>query len=202
MTSHGIRAVFWDIGGVLASNGWDREERARVVAQFGLDAGDFQERHKQIVPELEVGRITLDDYLDQTVFWRPQPFTREAFKGAILAQSQPHPDTLAFARDLGARHRLYALNNESRELNDHRIQAFGLGDVLLAFFSSCYLGLSKPGPAIYRAALDLAGVRPGQAVMIDDRAQNVEAARGVGMQGIQYENVEQLKKALSELGVE
>lgn len=196
-----IRALFWDIGGVLLSNGWDREERAQLVARFGLDPQDFQERHKQIVPELETGRLSLEGYLAQTVFCQPRDFTPAEFRAAMFALSTPHADTLALARDLAQRHRMYALNNESRELNTHRIRTFGLNDFLLAFFSSCYLGLAKPGPAIYRAALDLAQVKAEEAVMIDDRAQNVEAACGVGMKGIRYQSAVQLKRALAELGV-
>lgn len=202
MTAPTIRALFWDIGGVLLSNGWDRDERRQLVARFGLDPDDFQERHKQIVPELETGRLSLDGYLQQTVFFQPRDFSPEEFRQAMFALSTPHEETLALARDLGRRHRMYALNNESRELNKHRIETFGLGDFLLAFFSSCYLGLSKPGPAIYRTALDLAQAEPQEAVMIDDRVQNVEAACGAGMKGIRYENVSQLKAALAELGVE
>ncbi len=186
---------------MLLSNGWDRDQRRVVVTQFGLDPDDFQERHKLIVPELEMGRLTLDDYLDQTVFIHPQSFTREQFVAAIEAQSAANEDALALLRSLSGRHRMYALNNESRELNAHRRRAFGLDDALLAFFSSCYLGLSKPGPAIYRLALDLAGVQPTQALMIDDRLQNVEAARSVRMQAIHFQDAGQLKGELERLGV-
>jgi hypothetical protein len=40
-----ITAVFSDVGGVLLTNGWDRSERKRLVAQFGLDREEFEERH-------------------------------------------------------------------------------------------------------------------------------------------------------------
>lgn len=196
-----IKAVFWDIGGVLLSNGLDREQRAELVTRFGLEPGDVQERHKLIVSELELGRLSLDAYLDQTVFYRPRSFDREAFKAAMLALSTPHDDTLALARSLAGQVRMYALNNESRELNAHRISTFGLGDFLLAFFSSCYLGVMKPGPAIYRTALDLAGVRPEQALMIDDRPQNAEAAAGVGMRATVYRSADQLRAELAALGL-
>ncbi|MFW8627824.1 HAD family hydrolase [Deinococcus sp. ME38] len=196
-----IRALFFDIGGVLLSNGWDREQRAVVAAQFGLDATDFGERHKLAVPELELGRMTLDEYLEQTVFCHPQTFTQGEFRAAMQAQSTPHADALALARDLSARHRLYALNNEGRDLNDHRIRTYGLNDFLLAFFTSSTLELMKPNPAIYRAALTLAAVAPHEAVMIDDRAQNTEAARRVGMHAIRYENAAQLREELAALGV-
>jgi putative hydrolase of the HAD superfamily len=200
-----IRVIFWDIGGVLLSNGLDREQRAQLVERFGLDASDFQERHKLVVSELEQGRLGLDAYLDQTVFHQSRSFDREAFRAAMLALSTPHDQTLALARllahSLAGRVRMYALNNESRELNAHRIQTFGLGDFLLAFFSSCYLGVMKPGPAIYRLALDLAGVRPEQALMIDDRPQNAEAAVGVGMQAVVYQSAGQLRAELERLGI-
>ena len=201
MTLPPIKALFWDIGGVLLSNGWDRDQRRVVVTQFGLDPDDFQERHKLIVPELEIGRLSLDAYLTQTVFMRPQPFGRPEFVAAMEAQSVPDEAALALLRSLSARHRMYALNNESRELNGVRRQKFSLDGPLLAFFSSCYLGVAKPNPAIYRLALDLAGVQPEQAVMIDDRLQNVEAARSVGMQAVQFRDAGQLAEELERLGV-
>ncbi len=198
-----IRALFWDIGGVLLSNGWDRDQRAKLVEQFALDPEDFGERHKLIVPELEAGRLTLDAYLDQTIFFQRRPFSHEDFVQALFAQSQPHPDTLVLARKLAGlgQVRMYSLNNESRELNAHRIETFKLNDFLLGFFSSCYLGMTKPSPLIYKLALDLAHVAPGEAVMIDDRIQNVEAARRVGMHAVQYQEAGQLAAALAELGV-
>ncbi|TDE86023.1 HAD family phosphatase [Deinococcus sp. S9] len=196
-----IRAVFWDIGGVLLTNGWDREQRAEVVTRFGLNAEDFAERHKLAVPELERGRMSLAAYLDQTVFYTGRPFTSEDFRAAMEAASQPQAATLAFARDLGQRWRMYSLNNEGRDLNEYRIRTYGLDEFLLAFFTSCYLGLLKPNPAMYRLALDLAHVRPEEAVMVDDRPQNAEAARSVGMHAVHYQHAEQLRAELAALGV-
>jgi putative hydrolase of the HAD superfamily len=196
-----IRVLFWDIGGVLLTNGWDREQRADVIARFGMDAADFSERHKLAAPELELGRMSLAEYMAQTVFHAPRDFTPDDFRAAMEAESQPHAGALALARDLSARYRMYALNNEGRDLNEHRIATFDLPDFLLGFFTSCYLGVMKPNSAIYRLALDLAHVRPQEAVMIDDRAQNAEAARSVGMHGVRYENAAQLRAELAALGV-
>ncbi|RJF71936.1 HAD family phosphatase [Deinococcus cavernae] len=196
-----IKALFWDIGGVLLTNGWDREQRADVIARYGLDATDFTERHKLAVPELELGRMTLDEYLSQVVFCKPREFSREDFRASMEAESQPKEEVLALARELGGRHRMYSLNNEGHDLNEYRIRTFALHDFLLGFFTSCYLGVMKPNPAIYRLGLHLAQVSPAEAVMIDDRIQNVEAARSVGMQAVQYINAAQLRDELATLGV-
>lgn len=196
-----IKAVYWDIGGVLLTNGWDREQRADVLERFGLDTDEFTERHRLAAPELELGRMTLAEYLDQTLFYTPRDFTPAEFRAAMEAESQPHTDTLALARELSGRWRMYALNNEGHDLNHHRIQTFSLHDCLLAFFSSCYLGVMKPNPAIYRLGLQLANTRPDEAVMIDDRPQNAEAARSVGMSAVHYRNAAQLREELAALGV-
>lgn len=196
-----IKALFWDIGGVLLTNGWDREQRAQVTASFGLDAAEFTERHKLAAPELELGRMTLAEYMDQTVFYEPRDFSPAEFRAAMEAVSRPYPDSLALARELSAQVRMYSLNNEGRDLNEYRIATCGLQEFLLAFFSSCYLGVLKPSPAIYRLGLSFAGVRPGEAVMIDDRAQNVQAARSVGMHAVQFRDAAGLRQDLAALGV-
>src|SRR5579863_4154455 len=94
----GISTIFWDMGGVLLSNGWDTHARALAVQQFGLDVDEFAERHHQALKPFETGEMTLDEYLDQTVFCRPRRFTREAFRDFMLAQSRALPETLDGAR--------------------------------------------------------------------------------------------------------
>src|SRR3954465_4366983 len=125
MTS--ISHVFFDIGGVLGTNGWDREQRAAARSHFALE-DDFESRHGEVVAEWEIGRLTMDEYLDFTVFHCPRPFTRPEFVGFMLPQSQPIPATIATAARIagGKRIRLFTLNNESEALNVYRIERFGL----------------------------------------------------------------------------
>jgi hypothetical protein len=101
--------------------------------------------------------MTLDEYLDATVFYRERGFSREAFVEFMLAESRPDEATIALARQLGdsGKYRTMTINNESLELNLHRVQRFGLRDILEAFFSSCWLGLTKPSRQIYEAALGI-----------------------------------------------
>jgi glucose-1-phosphatase len=63
------------------------------------------------------------------------------------------------------------------------------------------LGLRKPEPAIYRAALRRAGVRAGEAFFVDDLAENVEAARKVGIVSWRYTGAEALERRLTELNL-
>src|SRR5271155_3643887 len=115
-----IHTIFWDVGGVLLSNAWDHTERADALEHFHLDEGEFHSRHEMVVSSFERGKITLDEYLDRTVFYRTRPFTREEFRNFMYGLSQPFPEVLAFAQKLSGSGKYFmgTINNESRELND------------------------------------------------------------------------------------
>jgi putative hydrolase of the HAD superfamily len=196
-----ITHVFFDIGGVLGTNGWDREQRARAVERFGLDE-EFEQRHQELAADWEVGRITLAEYLESAVFYAPRPFSRGDFEAFMLAQSEPDPVALAIAEDLRARRpdlRLMTFNNEPAELNSHRIELFGLRPLFSAFLSSCWLGVRKPSHAMFVRGLGVAQAEAGRVVLIDDRQQNLGPARALGFQTIHFTGAGALEKALVDL---
>jgi len=67
---------------------------------------------------------------------------------------------------------------------------------------SCVVGASKPNPLIFREALKACRVRAEEAIYIDDIAAYAEAARRLGMAGIQYQSPGQLRQELAALGVQ
>ena len=196
-----IRALFWDVGGVLLSNAWDHVERDIAIAHFHLDKPDLEARHKQLVPAFEEGRLSLDDYLERTVFNQPRDFTPEDFKQFMFSLSTPKSDVLEIARALSSQYFSATINNESRELNQYRIQTFGLTDFLELFVSSCFVGMSKPDEPIYRLALDLTQFAAEECCFIDDRPANIEAAARVGMKTVLLKDAEQVREELRGLGV-
>jgi putative hydrolase of the HAD superfamily len=198
-----IGALFFDVGGVLLTNGWDRSTRRAAASRFGLDWDLLEERHELVVADFETGRLTLDQYLDRIVFHEARPFSRADFQSFLLEQSQPLIDSLAIARELASQRKylMATLNNESAELNAYRIRQFGLRDYFTVFFTSCYLGLRKPDPRIYRLAADLTQHSPEECLFVDDRVLNVESACQVGMRAIRFESADQLRRELNASGV-
>jgi putative hydrolase of the HAD superfamily len=198
-----IHAIFWDVGGVLLSNAWDHTERAAALEHFHLDAAEFGSRHEIEVPPFERGQITLDEYLDRTVFYRDRPFTRQEFRDYMFSLSQPMPEVLAFARGLSdsGKYFMGTINNESRELNLQRIEKFGLRKIFQLFVSSCFVGLRKPESGIYRLAVEITQFSPEECCFIDDRVLNLESATKLGMHTIQMQTLEQLRVELGKLGV-
>ena len=198
-----IKALFWDVGGVLLSNAWDHTQRQQAIDKFGLEREEFSERHELVVSSFERGKISLDEYLDRTVFYRVRPFKREEFKNYMYSLSIPDEAALTFAKGLAdsGKYLMGTINNESRELNAYRIEKFGLRSIFRVFVSSCYVGLRKPEEAIYKLALDVAQQAAEQCCFIDDRALNLEVAKRLGMHTVEMHGTDQLWSALQKLGV-
>jgi putative hydrolase of the HAD superfamily len=198
-----IQAIFWDVGGVLLTNAWDRQQRLYAINHFRLSQEEFEDRHAMVVSSFERGKITLDEYLDRTVFYRARPFTREAFKEFMFSLSQPTPEVLAFAQSLAdsGKYFMGTINNESRELNLYRIEKYNLRKIFRLFVSSCFVGLRKPEQGIYQLALETTQIPPQQACFIDDRPLNLESAARLGMHTIEMQTLDQLRKELEKVGV-
>jgi putative hydrolase of the HAD superfamily len=199
-----ITAIFWDVGGVLLSNAWDRTQRQRAVQKFGLDEIEFDDRHDMLVSSLERGKITLKEYLEHTVFYRPRSFTPDELKDYMYSLSQPDDEALKLGEELSrsCRYFMATINNESAELNSYRIQTFGLREIFGLFVSSCYVGLRKPEDAIYRLALEITQRAPEECCFIDDRPLNLDAAKELGMHVIHMDGAAKLRADLQKLGVE
>ena len=198
-----ITAIFWDVGGVLLTNAWDRAQRQRALAKFGLDEVEFDDRHDMLVSSFERGKIGLKEYLERTVFYRPRSFSPQEFTDYMFSLSQSDPEALQIAKTLArsCRYLMATINNESLDLNLYRIQTFGLREIFDVFVSSCYVGLRKPEEGIYRLALDITQRPPQECCFIDDRPLNLDAAAKLGMQVIRMENAQQLRQDLQRLGV-
>ncbi len=198
-----ITAVFWDIGGVIMTNGWDRNSRREAADTFQLDWEDFQDRHELTFPAFETGNCTLDQYLERTVFYRVRSFTRAQFTAFMFAQSKEYAESRAVLGEVArtGKYLIGAINNEPLELNQHRIEAFHLRREFLVFFSSCYVGSRKPEEAIFRFALEVTQRRAEECLFIDDRPLNLESPNRLGLKTIHYQGAAQLRGELEKHGV-
>jgi putative hydrolase of the HAD superfamily len=203
MSSSTITHLFLDIGGVLLTNGWDRHMRRNAAQKFGLDLDDLNDRHKMSFDTYEEGKLDLDTYLDQVVFYRPRPFSRNEFKEFMFTQSQPQVEMIHLVSGLKKKFDLEvaAISNEGRELTVYRIKKFNLKSFIDFFVSSCFVHFRKPDMDIYRMALDISQAEPGRSIYIDDRLLFVEIAQSLGINGIHHTGLEETRKALKNLGL-
>jgi len=199
-----IAALFLDLGGVLLTNGWDRHARELAAQTFDLDRKEMDERHHLTFDTYEVGKLTLDQYLSRVIFYEKRSFTRQEFCDFMFAQSQCFPEMIDLVLALKAQYNLKiaVVNNEGRELNEHRIRRFKLGSFVDFFISSCFVHARKPDEDIYRIALDIAQVPPGQVAYLDDRLMFVQVAETLGIRGIHHIDYASTRAKLATIGLE
>lgn len=199
-----ITTMFWDIGGVILTNGWGRTSREQSAKAFDLDWEEFQDRHDLCFPAWDAGLITIDEYLDRTLFHRHQSFTREQFIEFMYAQSREFPESRAILDAVTSLKKYFigAINNEPLELNRYRIELFKLRKNFEVFFSSCYVRSRKPEATIFRVALEVSQRPPAECLFIDDRPLNLEVPRRLGMHVIHYKDAQCLLDELRKYDVE
>ena len=204
MYTSSIKVIFFDVGGVLLSNGWGHESRQLATKQFDFDFNEFETLHNFIFNVYEIGKISLDEYLDITVFNQPRAFTREDFKLFIYSSSVELPDTLQWLIQWKQQHpqvKLVSINNEGKELNNYRITKFQLHKCYDAFISSCEVGMRKPDPGIFKLAMGIMQVQPEHCMYFDDRVILVEAAQRLGIQGHHHRGYESTRKIIESAGL-
>ena len=196
-----ITCLFFDIGGVLLTDGWGSGSRRQAAIHFKLEP-EFEERHRHAWDTHQVGKLSLDEYLSHVVFYRKRPFTRARFLKYIHAQSEPYPEMIALARRVKQHGlKVAVVSNEGRELTAYRIAKFGLDTIADVFISSCYVGLLKPDPDFYRLALDVTQTPPERAIYIENTPMFVEVAQGLGIASILHTRYETTIAQLKSFGL-
>jgi putative hydrolase of the HAD superfamily len=198
-----ITTLFLDIGGVLLSNGWDTEMRKQAIKYFKLDAKETEDRHHMTFDAFESGKMTISEYLKQVVFYEPRSFNENQFVNYMNEQTAPFQDHIDFFKMLKEKYELQviAISNEPRELNEYRIRRFHLKALFDAVISSSFVHFRKPDKDIFRLAIDISQAEVEQSVFIDDRLMFIEVAKSLGLQGIQFTNLKEVKMQLSTLGL-
>jgi putative hydrolase of the HAD superfamily len=197
-----LTTIFTDLGGVLLTNGWDRGSRRKAIDHFKLDPEETEERHHLTFDTYEVGKITLDEYLDRLVFYKEQPFSRKQFKDFMMARSKPYPEMIELLKHVKNEYgiKIAVLSNEGRELAEYRIKKFNLHDFIDFFIVSSFVHFRKPDADIFRIALDTAQVKAEQVLYLEDRAMFVQVANGLGLHGIQHIDYATTKRHLEKAG--
>ena len=201
MAPPAINTLFLDIGGVLLTNGWDTDLRKQTAKHFALDYEEIYHRHHVTYDIYEEGKMTLDEYLWQIVFYEPRPFTPEDFKTYLLEQAKPYQDTIDLVRRLKAVYglRVAVVSNEGREIAEDRIRRFHLKEFVDFFIVSSFVHIRKPDLDIYRLAMDVAHVKADEVAYVEDRPLLCDVAARLGLHPVLNRNAQETREKLAEL---
>jgi epoxide hydrolase-like predicted phosphatase len=183
-----VKAVVFDWGGVLMrtvdASGRRKWERKLELPLYAVDRVVHGSRSWQ---QAQSGAITDAAYwadvaaqlgLDEGEL---AEFRRDYFGGDRLDD-----EMVQFIRELRPRFKTALLSNASPGLRGllDSLQVTTLFDVLIL---SGEVGVQKPDPAIYQILLDRLGLSASETIFVDDFAQNVRAARRLGMQTLHFD---------------
>lgn len=188
-----IRAVIFDMGGVLLRSE-NESGRRKWEQRLGLAEGELAEIvfNSPVSQQAAVGRATDEDVWAHVA-------QRFGLDGERLRQlrrdfwsgDRADAQLADFLRNLRPHYRTAILSNAWPGARRALTERWGLADAVDEMIISAEEGVAKPDPAIYRIALERLGVGPSEAVFVDDMAINVEAARALGMHGVQFRTREQ-----------
>lgn len=195
-----IRGVIFDYGMVL-SNAQDPVAHQRLLEITGLDLAIFEDyywQYRHIYDEGHIDGVTYWRWiLADTGLTRTPEQINELIEQDLLMWSSVNEEMLAWATALhNCGMRTAILSNMGEDHMHHMRREFAWLQHFDHLTWSCELKIAKPDPGIYTYTCEKLGVEPCEALFLDDKLVNVEAARSVGLKAIQFENVTQLRQAL------
>lgn len=199
-----LRAIIFDIGRVLVRVDVSRAVNG-LASGISISPADLWAAIEKDPrwPELQEGRIGARDWYLHLNQRHGTGLSFEQFTEVWNRALDPvpiHSDSL-FA-SLSKHYRLALLSNTDPIHVRHMESTFSFFNFFPLRIYSCVVGSSKPNPHIYRAALQALKVRAEETLFIDDIPAYVEAARRLGLSGIQFQSAEQLAADLKSIGVD
>lgn len=195
-----IRAVFFDLGGVIVRTEY-QAPRQQLAERLGMEYDDLN----RIVFDSETGIQASTGAISSQQHWeavmkrlkRPMEemtsIRDEFFAGDIVDR-----DILNFLRSLRATHQTGLISNAWSDLREYLVRERMI-DAFDHIIISAEVGVAKPEPGIFQMALQQAGVRPEEAVFVDDFYVNIEGCEKVGIQGIHFRDAQSALQQLKQL---
>ena len=196
-----IRAIVFDVGRVIVR--LDPRPILELMQERAADCRDLKSLIQGIaLDEHECGRMSGEGLVERMRALTRLPVTPEELRAKWLDMFELEPDMVELAQRLTARYRVYLLSNVGDLHWDHLCQQHGIDRLAHDALPSYVAGVMKPDAAIYAHAERRFALQPAATVFIDDRGENVDAARARGWHGIVHASFDATRAKLRALGVD
>jgi len=195
-----IKTLLFDNNGVFTAN--DLEGSYQKLADFfGVTVAELQPIQDYISKAEDVGKITTDQFYDYIQEQLGTNKSKVELRKVHLSSYEVRPEVKDFVKTLSNRYELAMLTNFGDGFDEANQKYWRLEDVFKPenIFVSYKVGMLKPNEDFYLYALNKLKKEPREVIFIDDKIENVETARTLGMNAVQFKTIEQLKAELSEI---
>jgi putative hydrolase of the HAD superfamily len=189
-----IRAVLFDFGGVLAEEGF-REGLKAIAKEKRLDPDDFYKISSDLV--YQTGYIT--GGCDEHSYWNAVQKKAgvkgadQAFREEILKRFKLRPEMTAVVKKMKSSGLIVAILSDQTNWLDELDQRTPFHHHFDYVFNSYHLKKTKRDPSIFRDVCTLLGVRPKEALFVDDNMENVKRALNQGLRAIHFKKARDLQ---------
>ena len=197
----GIRAVIWDIGGVLLRTE-DQEPRRQLAKRLGMTRDELVDLvfDGEMGQKAQMGAISAKELLEFVCRQVRYPVDQtDLFEQEFFAGDRVDVGLVDYIRSLKPRYLTGIISNAWDDVRRMIFERWNFGDAFDQIVLSAEVKLAKPAPRIFHLALEKLSVVPEEAVFIDDYAPNIDGAHAVGMHAIQFHSSEQARADLDAL---
>lgn len=184
-----VRAIIFDLYGVLGLNGWQDFKQLH----FGDDPEQW-ERLRKLGQAVDAREASYEQLVEE-ISRASGAGVREVRQN--LESTKPNVHLLDFIENSLHDYRIGVLSNANADVmrgifTDDNLKLFD--DVVL----SVDTGLTKPDETMFELACQRLGVEPKECLFVDDKQSNVDAANRVGLKGLLYRSVTQTERAIKD----
>lgn len=192
-----ITTIIFDFGGIISENAdsWETMYK-RIPEKTGLTLGKLEEIFEENWIDISIGKKDfIKDFLNKVVQKSKNEITIDELLDIYSSDTKINQDVMNIIQNLRNRgFRVIILSNESKTGEKFRLEK--IRSFVDEIYSSATVGMRKPDPQIYKYVLKKENLKIDEALLIDDKERNIVAAKELGIEGIVYKNLEQLKEAL------
>jgi putative hydrolase of the HAD superfamily len=182
-----IQNIVFDFGGVLVH--FDPDTMIRNFLGHDVDTVAIRnEVHAhsdwRLYDRGRLDRAEIVQHISTRLEWTESK--AEALLTANLESIKPIEGMATFVEELhGAGYRIFLLSNMPADFHPYFVETTPYWDFFEGEIISAHVDLLKPDPVIYKALIEKYNLRPAETLFVDDLAENINGALGIGMQAIQ-----------------
>lgn len=195
-----IKAVFFDLGGVIVRTEF-QTPRQQLADRLGIDYDDLNKLvfDSDTSNRASVGEISSEEHWLSVIQRLRRPAEeRQSIRDEFFAGDIVDRTLVEYIRSLRPRHKTGLISNAWGDLRDFIVRE-KFDDAFDKMIISAEVGAMKPEPKIFQIALQQFGVKPEEAVFVDDFYVNIEGCEKVGIRGIHFKDPETALQQLNEL---
>jgi HAD superfamily hydrolase (TIGR01549 family) len=196
-----VEVLVFDMGHVFVDFVWSE------VCQGFCDRANMRpEQFKEVLAYVgslgyESGKINTDEFVKALNEKLSLSMTVQEFDAVWNFGFHENQEMAALLQELGKSYPLYLLSNTNESHYGFLQKTFRVDRHFKETILSHEVGFTKPDPRIYQVVLDRSGLPAGKHLFVDDLERNIQAARKIGMKGIHFVGIDDLKQKLAELGI-